>query len=93
MTPGMLQQQQQQQQSQTQPLAPMMGNRGFNIAHQKVGLEVDLAGKSLRGWTEITINPTDPSLKTIRLNSRQCGRFWRYSLGVQGGFADAPQMW
>ncbi|KAI5798933.1 hypothetical protein EDC01DRAFT_743499 [Geopyxis carbonaria] len=55
-----------------QPVPPMMGNRGFNIGHQKVGLEVDFARKQLKGFTEVTINPTDSTLKQIRLNSRQC---------------------
>ncbi|TGZ83661.1 hypothetical protein EX30DRAFT_88447 [Ascodesmis nigricans] len=28
--------------------------------------------KQIEGWTEITIHPTDPMLRQVRLNSRQC---------------------
>lgn len=45
--------------------------RGFTIQHQKVALNVDLAG-FVRGYTEITIVPIIPTLRTIRIHSRQC---------------------
>jgi transcription initiation factor TFIID subunit 2 len=45
--------------------------RGFSIQHQKVALHVDLAG-FIRGYTEITIVPNIPSLRTIHIHSRQC---------------------
>lgn len=45
---------------------------GFSISHQKVELDIDLANRSLKGRTEITINPHSRDLKVIRLNGRQC---------------------
>lgn len=45
--------------------------RGFTIQHQKVALNVDLAG-FVRGYTEITIVPIIPTLRTIHIHSRQC---------------------
>ena len=45
--------------------------RGFSIQHQKVALHVDLAG-FIRGYTEITIVPNIPTLRTIHIHSRQC---------------------
>ncbi|ODQ51035.1 transcription initiation factor TFIID subunit 2 [Saitoella complicata NRRL Y-17804] len=45
--------------------------RGYTPGHQRVNLDVDLANKALKGWTEITIVPTDPALKALRLNCRQ----------------------
>lgn len=44
---------------------------GFSVAHQKVELEIDLARKTLKGNTEITINPHSKALSTIHLNFRQ----------------------
>ena len=45
---------------------------GFSVSHQKVHLNIDLAGRKLRGTTEITISPHSADLKTIRLSCRQC---------------------
>ena len=45
----------------------------FSISHQKVELEIDLLSRSLRGKTEININPHFKGLKNISLNCRQCG--------------------
>ena len=45
--------------------------RGFVISHQKVVLDIDLAG-FMRGYTEITLVPTTKNLRTINLHSRQC---------------------
>ncbi|KAI9813372.1 MAG: hypothetical protein M1832_006330 [Thelocarpon impressellum] len=45
---------------------------GFSVSHQKVELEIDFRTRTLRGRTEITINPHYKELKTIRLNCRQC---------------------
>ncbi|KAK7203598.1 hypothetical protein BZA70DRAFT_282869 [Myxozyma melibiosi] len=46
-------------------------DRGFHIAHQKVQLDVDLAGYSITGSTEITVLPSDPTIRDIRLDLRQ----------------------
>lgn len=46
-------------------------NLGFSVGHQKVELEIDLATKSLKGKTEITIHPRRKDLSTIWLNFRQ----------------------
>ena len=45
---------------------------GFSISHQKIELDIDLASRSLKGKTEITLSPLSKDLKTIRLNCRQC---------------------
>ena len=50
-------------------LAPELG---FSILHQKVELDIDLATRSLRGRTEITLSPHRKDLKSVRLNCRQC---------------------
>ncbi|KAI5308996.1 hypothetical protein KEM55_004334, partial [Ascosphaera atra] len=50
---------------------PGAGGLGFSVAHQKVELDVDLATKSIKGRTEITIQPHFKELKYIRLNFRQ----------------------
>lgn len=44
---------------------------GYSVSHQKVELEIDFASRSVKGKTEITINPHYKDLKTIRLNFRQ----------------------
>ena len=45
---------------------------GFSVSHQRVELDIDLVSRSLKGKTEITINPQSKDLRTIRLNCRQC---------------------
>lgn len=52
--------------------------RGFTVSHQKVALELGFSSSSsavLAGYTELTIVPTDRHLKTVFLNTRQCGEF------------------
>lgn len=44
---------------------------GYTVEHQKVELEVDFATKSIKGKTDIIINPHYKDLKVIRLNFRQ----------------------
>ncbi|KAI9886207.1 MAG: PX domain-containing protein ypt35 [Watsoniomyces obsoletus] len=44
---------------------------GFTVIHQKLELEVDLLRRSLRGKTEITIQPTHAQLRHVRLHCRQ----------------------
>lgn len=53
------------------PSASARPNLGFSVGHQKVELEIDLATKSLKGTTEITIHPRHRDLTTIWLNFRQ----------------------
>lgn len=48
--------------------------RGFSITHQKVIIDVDFMNRKLRGCTEMTIVPTDPLLRKIRINSYNCGQ-------------------
>ena len=44
----------------------------FSISHQKVELDIDILSRSLRGRTEITINPHIKELRVVQLNCRQC---------------------
>lgn len=44
----------------------------FSIIHQKVELDIDILSRSLKGRTELTVNPYSKDLKAIRLNCRQC---------------------
>ncbi|MCJ1284983.1 hypothetical protein MMC26_004320 [Xylographa opegraphella] len=53
-------------------LAHQRTDAGFNVLHQKVQLDIDLALRRLKGSTEITIGPLSADLKTLRLNCRQC---------------------
>ncbi|KAK6505371.1 hypothetical protein TWF481_007277 [Arthrobotrys musiformis] len=41
-------------------------------AKQRVGLDVDFATRTIKGFTEITVLPLDPTLRTLRFNCRQC---------------------
>ena len=56
----------------TEPALPPPGGLGFSVAHQKVELEIDFANQTMKGRTELTINPHHKDLKAIRLNCRQC---------------------
>ncbi|KAI9880149.1 MAG: hypothetical protein M1830_005178 [Pleopsidium flavum] len=56
---------------------------GFSVSHQKVELDIDFRRRSLKGKTEITINPHFKDLKTIRLNCRQCV-FTRLNINGKG---------
>lgn len=47
------------------------GALGYSVTHQKVELDIDFANRSLKGRTEITINPHQKDLKFVRLNFRQ----------------------
>lgn len=33
-------------------------------------------GSHKQGWTELTVAPTDPLLRKLKLNCRQCGMVW-----------------
>ena len=55
----------------------------FSVAHQKIELDINLPSRSLRGRTEITINPYSKDLKSIRLNCRQC-KIKRMSVNGKG---------
>ena len=52
--------------------SPQLPPLGFSISHQKIELDIDLYGKSLKGRTQLTINPHCKDLRIIRLNCRQC---------------------
>ena len=52
--------------------SPQAHELGFSISHQKVELDVDLPTRSLKGRTEIIVNPHSKDLRVIRLNCRQC---------------------
>lgn len=45
--------------------------QNLKVAHQKVNLDVDLACKTIRGYTEMTIMPTSNTLRSIKLDARQ----------------------
>jgi len=64
------------------PVPPSPG-LGFSVSHQKVELDIDILNRSLKGKTEITINPHSKDLKTIRLNCRQCV-FTRLNINGKG---------
>ena len=44
----------------------------FSISHQRVELDIDILSRSLKGSTEITVNPHSKELKTVSFNCRQC---------------------
>jgi len=56
---------------------------GFSVSHQKVELEIDILKRSLKGKTEITINPHSKDIKSVRLNCRQCV-FTRLNINGKG---------
>lgn len=51
--------------------SPHAPDLGFSISHQKVELDINLLPRSLRGRTEITVNPHSKDLRSVRLNFRQ----------------------
>lgn len=53
------------------PSGPGWPGLGYTVEHQKVELEIDFATKSIKGKTDIIINPHYKDLKVIRLNFRQ----------------------
>lgn len=46
-------------------------SRGFHVAHQKAHVSIDFARRALDGWTEITIIPSTPELRTVVLDARE----------------------
>lgn len=62
---------------------PSSPGLGFSVSHQKVELDIDIFKRSIKGRTEITINPHSKDLKTIRLNCRQCV-FTRLNINGKG---------
>ncbi|KAK3716664.1 Transcription initiation factor TFIID subunit 2 [Vermiconidia calcicola] len=52
--------------------APVQGDPEYSILKQRVDLDIDFARRSLRGSTEITVQPLVKNLKQIRLHCRQC---------------------
>ncbi|ODQ80265.1 hypothetical protein BABINDRAFT_166616 [Babjeviella inositovora NRRL Y-12698] len=47
-----------------------LSTQPFRVAHQKIAVDLDLARNTLAGFTEITVIPTDPHLKNIKLDCR-----------------------
>jgi transcription initiation factor TFIID subunit 2 len=45
---------------------------GFSVLSQRVHIDIDFERRSLRGKTEITLQPHFKELRTIKLNCRQC---------------------
>ncbi|GAA6019407.1 hypothetical protein JCM11491_004818 [Sporobolomyces phaffii] len=43
--------------------------KGFNVTNQKVSISIGLNGR-INGYTELTIQPTEPDLRTLWLNAR-----------------------
>ena len=52
--------------------APMLESSEYSILKQRVDLDIDFAGRSLKGSTEITVQPLTKDLKQIKLHCRQC---------------------
>ncbi|KAI7155075.1 hypothetical protein KC316_g16213, partial [Hortaea werneckii] len=52
--------------------APVKAPAGYSILKQKVDLDVDFPNKSLKGSTEITVQPLVKDARNIRLHCRQC---------------------
>ena len=52
--------------------APAEASAEYSILKQRVDLDIDFGGRSLKGSTEITVQPLAKSLKQIRLHCRQC---------------------
>ena len=52
--------------------APVEASAEYSILKQSVDLDIDFGGRSLKGSTEVTVQPLAKSLKQIRLHSRQC---------------------
>ncbi|KAK6332794.1 hypothetical protein TWF696_002817 [Orbilia brochopaga] len=44
----------------------------YTISKQRVGLDVDFSTRSIKGYTEISVVPLDPTLRILRFNCRQC---------------------
>ena len=54
------------------PPPPPSTGPGFSVHSQKVELDIDFRTQSLKGKTDITIQPHSKELKTIKLHCRQC---------------------
>lgn len=54
------------------PFPSELPGTGFNVFSQKVELDIDFARCSVKGKTELTIQPSRKDLRIIRLNCRQC---------------------
>ena len=52
--------------------APVQAAPEYSILKQRVDLDIDFAERSLKGSTEITVQPLAKELRQIRLHSRQC---------------------
>ncbi|SMQ51313.1 unnamed protein product [Zymoseptoria tritici ST99CH_3D7] len=52
--------------------APGVARREYEVLKQRVDLDLDFPNRSLKGSTEITLQPLVRDLRTIRLHCRQC---------------------
>lgn len=52
--------------------SPPASDLSFSIIHQKVELDIDILSRSLKGRTELIVNPFSKELKEIQLNCRHC---------------------
>lgn len=48
-----------------------MNGRGFNIAHQKFSVDIDIEAHAVKGRTVLTLVPTDPELRSVVLDARR----------------------
>ncbi|KAK9454852.1 hypothetical protein V1511DRAFT_372099 [Dipodascopsis uninucleata] len=60
--------------------------------HQRVELAIDIAGNSIQGSTEITVLPTDPTIKAFRLDFRQ-GRVTAALVNGKAAKFDYNDLW
>ncbi|OLL25460.1 Transcription initiation factor TFIID subunit 2 [Neolecta irregularis DAH-3] len=51
---------------------PVVLGRGFNLGHENISLEINFEEQAINGTAELTIIPTDPLLRSIQLDCRQC---------------------
>lgn len=61
-------------------------SRGFSVAHQRVGVEVDILGEQLKGSTELTVVPTTKELKSVILDARRLTIEKCYINGIEAKF-------
>lgn len=52
--------------------APVQSLSGFTVLKQRVDLDLDFANRTLRGSTELTLQPLTRELRHIKLHCRQC---------------------
>nr|POF00404.1 transcription initiation factor tfiid subunit 2 [Quercus suber] len=65
---------------------PASSQPQFTVLRQRVDLDVDFAGQSVTGSTEITIQPLIRDLQTISLHCRQCRPIAVQAGGITAGY-------